>query len=174
MDWPVSRTRSRKIGLGTPLPCFAVAAGFGRDRREFIVASGPLKTIDRVISRQVVGEDLGEEEILGNPKGVDAPSPNMAKAPTHRLDRGERQGVEERKPNLWRPVVANGLKLVARRGAVADLTAETSFARGWMACMHHQFTDPERHQSHQKTNEPKHLICQWLSLSECYSLPAPS
>ena len=87
-------------GFGQPLAGLAVAAGVGGDRVQTLVVPELLEPIDGVIARVVIGEDLREEDVQGDPRGVDPLPPVMAEATTGGLNEGAREGVEERESGL--------------------------------------------------------------------------
>ena len=100
--------------LGQALPGFAVAAGLGGDRWEFMVVAELLEPIDGVVAGVVIGEDLGEEDAQGDPGGVDPLAPQMVDVTASGLDEGPRENPEEGEPLLLYELVSEVIELVAR------------------------------------------------------------
>ena len=81
--------------LGQALAGLAVAGGGGGDRGEPLVAAVFLEAVDGIVTGVVVGEDLGEEQVQGDPRGVDPLPPGVIPAAAARFDRRPREEFEE-------------------------------------------------------------------------------
>jgi hypothetical protein len=88
--------------LGQTLPGLAVAARLGSDRGKSLVIAELLEPVDGVVAGMIVGEDLGEEDAQGDPRGIESLPPEMTALSTRLLDERPREDREEGEARLLR------------------------------------------------------------------------
>jgi hypothetical protein len=76
----------------------AVATRLGSHGGKALIGAELLEPLDGVITGVVVGQDLGEKDPQGNPRGIDAFSPAMVAVSARLLDECPREDLEEREP----------------------------------------------------------------------------
>src|SRR5512135_2918937 len=99
--------------LGQALAGLAVAARLGGYGGETLIVADLLEVLDGVVTGVVIGQDLGQEDRQGNPRGVDAFSPDMVAEPARLLDERPREELEERQPVLLAELLAQAIELLA-------------------------------------------------------------